>query len=339
MGSGTSATKNEKEQKPSNCKNIAADGLVSSQSLETSVNEVVACHAGESADIAQSDGEKRRPQKPIENNTVVPILAEDKAMKSFVKLPSKTFHRRELKAPAIAFSDPGKGRAFFHEALASGMCESYFSLAEHFQTQSHYAYCGISSLCMALNTMLIDPGRVYSGPWRWFDDSMLDCCRELAVVQKKGIAMSELACLAKCNGALCELVYASEISFDKFKSDVHLACSESNKQARPVMVVSYSRREVNQTGSGHFSPIGAYAPQSEMVLIMDVARFKYPPHWVPLHALWTAMLTTDSETSRSRGYLLLRKNNGIPQRDCSHHSTILSMVNDTSEPKKVFCEI
>lgn len=39
-----------------------------------------------------------------------------------------------------------------------------------------------------------------------------------------------------------------------------------------------------------------------MVLILDVARFKYPPHWVPLSLLWEAMDTVDEATGRHRGY-------------------------------------
>lgn len=38
---------------------------------------------------------------------------------------------------------------------------------------------------------------------------------------------------------------------------------------------------------------------------MDVARFKYPPHWVSLSVLWEAMLHLDPTTQRPRGYLLL----------------------------------
>jgi glutathione gamma-glutamylcysteinyltransferase len=60
-----------------------------------------------------------------------------------------------------------------------------------------------------------------------------------------------------------------------------------------------------QTGTGHFSPIGGYHAGQDMVLILDVARFKYPPHWVPLQLLWEAMNTTDDSTGLLRGYLLL----------------------------------
>ena len=33
-----------------------------------------------------------------------------------------------------------------------------------------------------------------------------------------------------------------------------------------------------------------------MVLILDTARFKYPPHWIPLSVLLEAMNTIDKDT-------------------------------------------
>lgn len=46
-----------------------------------------------------------------------------------------------------------------------------------------------------------------------------------------------------------------------------------------------------QTGRGHYSPIGGYHAGRDMVLILDVARFKYPSHWIPLTLLRKAMNT------------------------------------------------
>lgn len=45
-------------------------------------------------------------------------------------------------------------------------------------------------------------------------------------------------------------------------------------KTRSYLVVSYSRKELLQTGDGHFSPIGAYDVASDMVLVLDTARFK-----------------------------------------------------------------
>lgn len=70
-------------------------------------------------------------------------------------------------------------------------------------------------------------------------------------------------------------------------------------------MVSYSRRAFNQTGDGHFSPVGGYHRSRDLVLILDVARFKYPPHWVSLPMLYEAMSRPDPVTGLPRGYLLM----------------------------------
>ena len=70
-------------------------------------------------------------------------------------------------------------------------------------------------------------------------------------------------------------------------------------------MVSYSRRSFQQTGDGHFSPVGGYHCGRDLVLILDVARFKYPPHWVPLTMLYEAMSCLDPVTGLPRGYLLM----------------------------------
>lgn len=49
-------------------------------------------------------------------------------------------------------------------------------------------------------------------------------------------------------------------------------------------------------GDGHISPVGGYHPKKDMVLILDVARFKYPPHWVPLKLLFESMKALDQTT-------------------------------------------
>nr|WP_295782800.1 phytochelatin synthase family protein [Rhodoferax sp.] len=39
--------------------------------------------------------------------------------------------------------------------------------------------------------------------------------------------------------------------------------------------------------------------------MLDVARFKYPPHWVPVERLWAARCALDSSTQQPRGYWLV----------------------------------
>ena len=92
-----------------------------------------------------------------------------------------------------------------------------------------------------------------------------------------------------------------EFSVDDLRRLVESVCTSGDEH----LIVSYSRRTFLQTGDGHFSPIGGYHQALDLVLILDVARFKYPPHWVPLPMLYEAMSHLDPVTGLPRGYLLV----------------------------------
>jgi hypothetical protein len=70
--------------------------------------------------------------------------------------------------------------------------------------------------------------------------------------------------------------------------------------------VNFDRKTLNQQGAGHFSPIAAYDSESDSVLILDVAKFKYPPFWVNVTDLFNAMNTIDSDSGKSRGLIRVR---------------------------------
>lgn len=217
-----------------------------------------------------------------------------------------SFYRRTLPSPCIAFSSP-EGRELFREALADGTMEGYFPLAEQFHTQAEPAFCGLGTLVVVLNALAIDPGRQWHGPWRWFGEELLDCCRPLEVVRREGLTVAQMVCLARCNGARVEAVYADEGELTGLREQVVTAATRADE---PYLVAAYSRRILGQTGDGHYSPIGGYHRGRDLALLLDVARFKYPPHWVPLPLLWAAMHPADTVTGRSRGYLLLRRGEG-----------------------------
>jgi hypothetical protein len=97
---------------------------------------------------------------------------------------SLTFHRRTLPKSCIALSSP-EGKKLFAFAHAHGGLKSFFELMEHFLTQSEPAYCGISTLVMTLNALAVDPRVTWKGPWRWYEESMLNCCIDLELVSGK----------------------------------------------------------------------------------------------------------------------------------------------------------
>ncbi len=218
----------------------------------------------------------------------------------------ETLYRRALPDDAIAFSSR-EGKTLFAEALASGAMEGYFRLAEQFHTQSDPAYCSLGSLVVALNALEIEPGRLWKGPWRWFSEELLDCCVPLEEVKKRGLTLDELACLARCNGAEVVARRATPDEADPAAFEAWSEALRAGARGEHVVIVGYDRARMDQTGSGHYSPIGGYHAGRDLVLVMDVARFKYPPHWVPARRLWSAMQSVDPSTNRPRGYLVVTR--------------------------------
>ena len=139
---------------------------------------------------------------------------------------------------------------------------------------------------------------------------MLACCKPLEEVAVDGITLDQWACLARCNNARVDLSKASSSSEDAFRAEL-VKCVSAPNAAAGVLCVSYSRKQFNQTGDGHFSPVAAYEREKDMALIMDVARFKHPPHWVPVSELFQSMQRLDPSTGESRGYATLNKDNTV----------------------------
>jgi hypothetical protein len=156
-----------------------------------------------------------------------------------------------------------------------------------------------------LNALQVDPIRVWKGAWRWYAEDMLDCCVPINQVIDRGITVKEWICLAKCNGLIVEYRNPMNCTLEEFKSDLQSVTNWKFGNSHFHMVVSYSRKTFMQSGDGHFSPIGGYCPDNDYVLIMDVARFKYPPHWVPLELLYNSMKELDPETGLPRGWMIL----------------------------------
>ena len=215
----------------------------------------------------------------------------------------RTLYMRPLPT-ALAALDSADGRVMFQRALLAGTLEGYFKLAQQLHTQADPAFCGLGSLVCALNALGIDPGRRWKGTWRWFSEELLDCCKPLDDVRLSGITLDDAVCLARCNGAAVAVHRAGQTDVETFREQLVAATTLSDG---PVLIVNYSRSAVGQSGSGHFSPIAGYDAATDQALVLDTARFKYPPHWMPVELLFAAMQEQDVDTGDTRGWMLLRK--------------------------------
>ena len=106
-----------------------------------------------------------------------------------------------------------------------------------------------------------------------------------------------------CYPVKVETVYASETDLPTFrKSAINVL---ENRDS--YLVVNYLRKVIKQESGGHISPVAAYHEKEDRFLIMDVSRYKYPPVWVKAEALWQAMKEVDSDSTKSRGYVIVRR--------------------------------
>ena len=266
-------------------------------------------------------------EKPARNIVRTKVAAKKKALRSPPMEPAPEnrgkFYLRTPSAAMVPFnSKPGK--AIFRRALEQGMLDgSYWSLSECFAAQTSPASCGLGTLAMCLNSLAIDPGnRSNVGIFRWYTEKSLFCHGSSFVpthdeVLARGISMMDLCRLGACNCLESTPFCATgpnACTEDDFRRHVIAACAD-NKSSATRIVASYHRGVLGQTGDGHHSPIAAYDRESDRVLILDVARFKYAPHWVPLPLLWQAMSTFDTNGG-ARGFIKLARLDGQQADSC-----------------------
>lgn len=234
--------------------------------------------------------------------------------------PPTSMYTRPLPDGLVDFSS-AEGRTRLARALAAGSASAFCPLVAQLQTQAFPAACGLTTLAIVLNALRVDPGRVWHTPWRWYDESFLFCCSGEERVRAAGVTMDELACVARCHGLRAEVVRGASDSHVRRMAARLLAAEADEGEDVSFLAVAFSRRVLGQTGSGHFSPIAAYDEETDSVLVLDTARFKYPPFWVSLPELNAATLEVDEMSSLPRGFVVLTK----PGTACQKVSPILSL--------------
>lgn len=124
-------------------------------------------------------------------------------------------------------------------------------------------------------------------------------------MEREGITVDEFEQITECNGARCSTYRPYDTSEEFFRQAIMDTTSRRTIKHPSFLVVSFSRKTLGQTGDGHFSPIAAYHPETDSALVLDVARFKYPPYWCPVSTLWKAMAPIDNVTGQPRGFFML----------------------------------
>jgi hypothetical protein len=194
--------------------------------------------------------------------------------------------------------------------LGSDALEAYVPLSINFLTQKNQAFCGVASIVMVLNALEVPaPTTPEYEPYRTFtQDNFLDARTEAVlpreVLAKQGMTLDEIGRLLTLHPVEVEVRHAVDSSLEAFRA----AAREHLGRADRAVIVNYLRKAIGQERGGHISPLAAYDAEADRFLILDVARYKYPPVWVRADELFAAMNTTDADNAnKTRGYVLIRK--------------------------------
>ena len=197
-----------------------------------------------------------------------------------------------------------------HYLIEAGANADYFPLASQFVTQKTQAYCGIASLTMVLNAIGAKaPSTPEYEPFRYFtQDNVLnadtDAILPREVLARQGTTLEQLGALVEYHGLAGEVHHAGDETLDAFRAHARDALAAGDR----YVIINYLRKALGQQIGGHISPLGAYDEKQDRFLIMDVARYKYPPVWVSAADLYAAMNTPDLVNGgKTRGYVVVSK--------------------------------
>jgi len=185
----------------------------------------------------------------------------------------------------------------------------YGPLSQWLETQANLAYCGVASSVVVLNSLALPaPAAEGYGPYRFWSQTNVFAVPASAgfvrpaVVAREGMTLEQLHGLLISQGALVRRYHGDGLSLGQFRQLLRRSLADPADR----LLANYDRRALGQAGGGHISPLAAYDPGSDRVLILDVARYRYPAVWVASADLWRAVRTVDRSSGRSRGLLTIQ---------------------------------
>ncbi len=204
------------------------------------------------------------------------------------------------------------------------------ALANQFEAQSNYLFCGPTTAAIVLNAVRArsadlprDRGRLHaddlcniSGGFdpvipRYTQDNVIakgpktraQVMGEPMTINGKqvrdfGYQLRQLDELFKANALRTRLVIVED---KKSEQEIRNDLAENLKRAGDYVVINYWRQAVGQQGGGHISPLGAYDPESDSFLVLDVNPANTGWVWMPATTLIKGMRTFDKV--ENRGYV------------------------------------
>jgi Phytochelatin synthase len=191
--------------------------------------------------------------------------------------------------------------------LESKTREDYWPLSLQFVSQKNGAYCGVASSVMVLNALAVPaPSAPELGPYKTFTQENFfneqnQKVLPAEVVSRQGMTLDQLSKLLEAYPVKTDIHHGDQSSLEEFRKMAANVLKEPNN----FVLVNYLRKAIGQETGGHISPLAAYSEKTDRFLILDVSRYKYPPVWVKTAELWKSMNTMDTDSGKTRGFIVV----------------------------------
>lgn len=208
--------------------------------------------------------------------------------------------------PAVIYWDTPAGRELRARIPADA---DYWQLAPNFTAQITQSYCSVASAVTVLNSMPIQkPVDPSYAPYAYFTQSNFFNPGVVKIISAQtvlamGMTREQMAETLTAQGVRAISIAGDTLDDDALRSLLKKALLDDGQ----FVLANYFRATLGQVGGGHWSALAAYDAQSDRVLILDVAKYKYPPSWVSLSTLRQAMATIDTTSNKARGLVIVSK--------------------------------
>lgn len=208
--------------------------------------------------------------------------------------------------PAVIYWDSAAGKTL--RARIPGDAD-YWQLAPTFAVQMTQSYCSVASAITVLNAMPIrKPVDPAYAPYAYFTQRNFFTADVMKVISQQtvlaiGMTREQMAETLTRHGVKAASIAGDTLDDGALRILLQKALGDDGQ----FVLANYLRANLGQVGAGHWSVLAAYDAQSDSVLILDVAKYKYTPAWVAISTLRQAIATMDTTSNKARGLVIVSK--------------------------------
>ena len=206
--------------------------------------------------------------------------------------------------PAVVYWNSDAGKILRARIPADA---DYWQLSPTFAVQNTQTYCSVASAITVLNAMPIKkPVDPAYAPYPYFTQSNFFTPEVSKVISPQtvlsiGMTRDQMAETLTVLGVKAKSIAGDTLTDEGLRTLLQKALGGDGQ----FVLANYLRANLGQVGGGHWSVLAAFDAQTDSVLILDVAKYKYSPVWVGISTLRQAIATLDTTSNKSRGLVIV----------------------------------